>query len=331
MKLNQLSLNILIVLSGGLLACGATAAELEKQAERESSWTPVQITLPGVRGETRFLQTETGALRLLEMASAYSVPLKVSGRDGYFRHARTQTQLRRGCDNLASVVEYEVERKNRFQVEVLVHPLNERAGKELAVENRIHSSRIEPVLSFVNNSTPLVTQARLKQLESELAQQIKAQDKELQQSGILKFNWSGIDDLACDLIFNQVKLEIRVTSHFDAARLRRKEVISAAQIQSLSEKLRQMTVAEQSPAVRLLSRSANLGVLLSQDFGNNYGNIVQTKFHILQPKLISSLDGSVMNISAQAAVQVARQLDDLSAGKDVNLSVISTAVEWGNY
>lgn len=320
MKFTQLILSLFIAVS----ALRAAAAEdLEQQAEREAKWKKITLELPGMQAEAAAYTTENGGIRLIALPEKQTSALKISGRDGLFRYVRNGAKAAKVCKDLASTLDYELESNNRFQFEVFVNAL-----RALTLETQIHEVKAEAILAYVNGSSPLMTPARLKKLQAELNSLASAKQDEVRKSGILKIDWQGVDDLVCDLLSGNAELKVRLTVSFDAAELRRKEVLSARQVQDLAERLSSMPVSEQSAVSRAVSRAANLGVILQSQLGAGYPAFTQNKLHKLYPQILNPTDGQVLAVTADTAAKIARRLDDLSRGRDINTSLISAPAEW---
>jgi len=331
-----------VLLLIALMVNGAAhaAPDLEKQAEREGSWSTVSAPLPGVSGNASFAVTEDGSLRLIELGSGYAGELKIKGKDGVFKNLRSEAQLTRACGNLRGSLEFELENRNKFEIQVLANPLNSEAvsqgiadnsgwrTRHLKLETAVHTIKVEPVLSYVNNATPLTTNQRLRELQGEIARVVRAQESQIAEKGMLHAEIAGIDDLACDLIQGHVKLEFRLTATFDAAYVRRAEVISGRAIQDLQQRLKAMPVGEGAAMSKMLARAANLGVLLQNQLGAGYGGFMNSKFHKFHAAVINPADASVVDLSIDAAVKAARKLDDLSVGRDTNSTTISSKAGW---
>lgn len=310
----------LIVLSTMAGANLALAQGLEEQAERETNWRTLSASFPGFTGSTRFAVTESGKLRLIELSSLYRTDLKVGGNEGIFK-SRYKAQWKRQCAGLRGALEYELENKNRYSFDVLVNPLN--AAKSREVETNVHEVRVEPALSFVNGAVPLTSPSRLKAVQTALTQLFQAERENIARDGRFKVEMSGVDDVVCDLLMGQVRFDVGLVANFDAAYLRRHEVLSARELIEMQERLKAMSVPKGTGTTVLLARAAHLGVLLEQKFGKDYEAFVLNKFGKLHESVISVIDASVVGLNAEAANRVARRLDDLSIGRDTNQTVIS--------
>lgn len=328
-----------------LLFVGFTASagpDLEKQAEKESTWKTWSAPFEGFSGSSNFAVTESGGVRLIELGGRYGSALKLNGRQGLFKGVRSDAQLTKACATLRGVVDYELENKNLFTVTGKVNPLSETAvsngiadasgwrTRYLTLETEVADVRMEPVLSFVNNSTPVTSLERLKVAQAQLTAAFRAQYDTIKRDGEWRADLKAFDDVACDLINGNITLDIRLVVSFDAAYVRRHEILSARDLQGLQSSLQSMGVPQTSGQLKIVARAANLGVLLQQRLGSSYDGFMQNKFAKMVGGLIDLTDGSVPALPMESAAKIARKLDDLSTGKDTNQTVISLKPEW-NY
>lgn len=301
---------------------------LEKRAEREALWEKTAIRFPEVAEPAAALRTEAGKLRLLELSRSYVVRAAVHGRQGNFRRVKSKQHLTKACGDLASVVDLEVSEGHSFWLKFLANPIHQEGWKRIGLENKLQDLKVEALLTYRESSVPLVTPARLKQLEAELNRYFERESRQITQSGYVNLHWIGIDDLVCDLLSGNIDLKIRLIARFEAAELRRRTVLSEVQVQQLTQQMQTMPVSEQSAMNRLLSRSANLGVLLQQELGSSYDDFMTRKFHRFVGQTLNTVNGALAPMDVDVARRVSRSLDDLSEGIDTNQSIVNVSFEW---
>ncbi|MGE4131594.1 MAG: hypothetical protein AB7F86_08130 [Bdellovibrionales bacterium] len=335
-----MNLALTMTMLSGLNLQAATQAELEKRAERETQWSKVKAELPGAKGQSTFVKTDQGNLRLLELGQSMSVGMKLAGSHGVLKYATSPSKVEKACERLRATLEYELEQDNTFSGEILANPLNAAAlkdgivdsnswvGSKLALETKIHQVRVEPALSYATGGRPLTSVKRLRDFQNELLHAFQTSEQSIQSGGEVQFKLAKADDLICDLLMGHVEMKVQLVATFDAAILRRMEVLSSSDIRQMQDDLKRMPVSEGGTMIKNLAHAANLGIVLHQKLGSKFESFMQEKFEKLVPGIINTADASLVQSSDTAATRLARKLDDLGEARDTNQTIISVKAEW---
>lgn len=272
----------------------------------EDTWATAQVKLPSAEGRIDGFKTDSGAFRI-DTLPVFSSKLQISG--GFFGASNATNAFK--CSAVgSSLAQTRKLTKNVFKFKALLYPLAATELKKLplAIENNPVIGNVVVALHPVQNS--IVTEQSTAEFEKKVNDILNANLDKLRQDGEISFELPQVDDVACDLILGQSKLDINFAVHLEMAKHTREVILTSSEFSKVYEDVKSRSVKPVSQA----SRSLVNGALLDQALRNQLGKSIddfEIDRYLRIASVVFSPDLSVLQVIPSENYEMAARSVDI--------------------
>lgn len=273
----------------------------------EDTWGRGSVTLPTLGNVISGFVTDSGNFRIDTLGKA-SAEVSISG--GYLtKYKKTAAAF---CSAVGSTLDAtKVKTNNTYTLSGFVYPLSEieTSQSELKIENKPNLVSVSVKLTQSENSFLDSTVAR--EFEKSLAKVMTVNISETSKTGEFQVNLAQVDDVMCDLILGQSKLEFNYTVTYELAKHLRTVVISPNDFSVVYESLRKVSNKATSVSNRNLIFGVQLSQILKLELDKSVDDLGQDNFLKIADSMIDIEKGSLKSISPSQYESVAKATDIL--------------------
>lgn len=273
----------------------------------EDTWSIGSVTFPTLGNTITGYITNSGNFRMDTLGKT-KAEIKISG--GYFtKYKKTAATF---CSSVGSTLDTtKFQTKHTYSLSGFAYPLadNEISQSELKIENKPNLVRISVKLTPLANSFLDISVAR--EFETSLAKVLNSNLSRIAKSGEFNVELSQVDDVMCDLILGQSKLEINYTVSFELAKHIRTVLITPNDFSVVYEALRKTENKASSIAQKNLIFGAHLTRIFKSELNKPVDELGQDNFLRIASSMIDTEKASLKNILASQYEAMARSTDDL--------------------
>jgi len=275
----------------------------------EESWVSSSQTLPTLQNEIVGFTTDTGAFRMTEARPGIS-EMEISG--GVFKPDYKKAAARcKGYGKSLRTSKTLLKNVYRFKGNIYPFAVTELKNLRTAIQNTPSLSGLEVNLIALS-ADPIVTPQAAEDFKQRVEQQIWDQIDQVKSNGELSFDLEQVDDVACDLILGQSRLEIRFGLALEIAKHARETVLTALEFEKVYEVIRVKNVATKIPSQRHVVNGAMLSSALQTELDKSLETFQEKKFLRISQGLFNSDSGELIHYARSQYEQAARSMDLLS-------------------
>jgi len=307
-------------------------------AEAEKHWEDVTVLVPGLEGKISGVMTNGRKLRY----DNFSGPFRAKGKlesslwSGFFSSA---DKFKRDCHLIGGIIEREREKNHSFALSFPVVPhgssfltvVRQHGGQN---ELRGPDNKFEPIgffkVDFETNGAAMVLATRLdlEAVKYKIMGQLNSRKESIARDGRVELDLSGLDDLACDMLNNRVKINVTINSIYSSAKLARTTLFSPTEIERIYADLAKRNAEMESGTDPKIMMPAYLSVSLKQN-NREIDQLAGWEFQRLYTFLVDRSSGRPLSIPNSSWNEISSNMDRLSAENARSNSVYKVDIESG--
>ncbi len=315
-----------IILAAAVVSAAAQAKKQDSQdlwseLEKEKSWQSVSIEVPGLKGNITGFMTDSGEVHLDQVGQVIESEATIHS-PVISKHKSTKRYLEE-CDVLGGKILAGLRKlKHPFTLRMKVYPARS-SNLNLIVQGQPVTSigtqfqelgyfkaelAVKPKAYLVEGGILDVVK-----FQNEVVRQLANQRAEIQKTGVVELDLTGLDEVACDLVSGQAQLKILSNMHYSDAKLKREARIRGDEFAKVYGRVKGSWQSMGSLKRNTVMAGAKLGLAIEREL-NLIPNLSDDEVVRLHDLMFESTRNELRSIGSYEFAELAARLDVLSRG-----------------
>lgn len=299
----------------------ANQTVLRERAVRESTWKPIDLAIPGLKGEIKGVRTDDGQVKLdyldgvieSQTALVSKVFERYSGKAQYLKDCKANINV---FPSLRAI-------KIPYQLNMPIlgpNPVNGFTTKMPSIEFfKVQVAATPGALVFQSGDLDIT------KLEKDIQFQLEKNQKDIESTGRITLDLSGLDDVACDLVAGDLTLNVQTRIHYSAPRLHRTPRLSEQDVRALFEHVQHGWAPGTQAQRNLVLGSVRLGQAMENRAGNALA-LEDWEIVRLHGQFFEPTNFTLISLSVADYPRVATEMDWFDERSTYSTPVYHTAV-----
>jgi len=342
MKTTKFLITGMITALGWLAPASGSAEDAQNalwnELQEQENWTLADLIVPGLQGSIKAFVTGSGEARFESIGEQVGSRAVIDSKE--FKRYKNQASYLKECDANSSSYPAWRNLKKKYQMNMKILATQgamfnwtARLPSGESVSVNLPDSTFKPIdyfkLRFIAQPNAVFYKSgdlTLNQVEQMLTSQFRAQAQEASENGEIRFDFTSLDDVVCDLVAGRAQIKIQIHVFYPRAKITRETRLTAIDVSKINDFIRQNQMSKSTPRDNLILSSMYLGMSLTRELDPKL-KLTDYEMIRLHGQMIDGATGQVKNLANNDFAVVAAKMDRLKKEGSYSMPVYESLVQ----